>query len=176
MAASVSKRLSLVEQKRIQWAKEREELAGLCAPWGLPAKDTAEIFRSSIRTHFASAAAAADHLKARRQQQEEQLEHQQQQLQHQQQQLLHQQQLLQQQQQQTSPGAGAGLPPIPGARAGDSQESQAECSCREDEGDTSGYGSEANDCALHPRLHHRRLQRTAFWDAAARRYRLHTLC
>ncbi|KAK6645501.1 hypothetical protein RUM43_001778 [Polyplax serrata] len=33
---ATSKNLSLVEQKKLQWAKEREELVGLCGLWGRP--------------------------------------------------------------------------------------------------------------------------------------------
>ncbi|XP_069702660.1 coiled-coil domain-containing protein 66 [Periplaneta americana] len=47
-----TKCLSLVEQKRIQWAKEREELAGLCAPWGPPSTRRDENYRTCIRTRF----------------------------------------------------------------------------------------------------------------------------
>ncbi|GLH07361.1 Uncharacterized protein GBIM_12834 [Gryllus bimaculatus] len=56
MTLSVNKSMSLVEQKRLQWAREREEMAGLCAPWGPSTNpDTRDAYRSSIRTHFVSA-------------------------------------------------------------------------------------------------------------------------
>ncbi|KDR14478.1 hypothetical protein L798_11649 [Zootermopsis nevadensis] len=48
-----TKCLSLVEQKRIQWAREREELAGMCAPWGLPTRE-GERYRTCIKTRFVS--------------------------------------------------------------------------------------------------------------------------
>ncbi|XP_008200212.1 probable WRKY transcription factor protein 1 isoform X2 [Tribolium castaneum] len=34
MSTYVDKPLSLIERKKLQWAREKEELAGLCAPWG----------------------------------------------------------------------------------------------------------------------------------------------
>ncbi|KAJ9592763.1 hypothetical protein L9F63_015541, partial [Diploptera punctata] len=55
MATVVStKCLSLVEQKRIQWARERQELAGLCAPWGPPSTRREQNYRTCIRTRFVS--------------------------------------------------------------------------------------------------------------------------
>ncbi|CAG2062646.1 unnamed protein product, partial [Timema podura] len=48
-----TKCMSLVEQKRLQWAKEKEEMAGMCAPWG-PSPNFRDSYRSSIRTQFVS--------------------------------------------------------------------------------------------------------------------------
>ncbi|KAJ8956415.1 hypothetical protein NQ314_006743 [Rhamnusium bicolor] len=40
--------MSLVERKKLQWAKEREELASLCAPWGPPDQNIEQSLGSSI--------------------------------------------------------------------------------------------------------------------------------
>ncbi|RZC39875.1 WRKY transcription factor protein 1 [Asbolus verrucosus] len=50
MSTYVDKPLSLIEKKKLQWAKEKEELAGLCAPWS--SKDSQNYDRPFQRTRY----------------------------------------------------------------------------------------------------------------------------
>ncbi|XP_039285194.1 uncharacterized protein LOC120351518 isoform X1 [Nilaparvata lugens] len=45
---------SLLEQKKLQWAKEREEMLGLCGIWGSFARSYHDSDRSSIRSQYLS--------------------------------------------------------------------------------------------------------------------------
>ncbi|XP_046413254.1 uncharacterized protein LOC124176261 isoform X1 [Neodiprion fabricii] len=50
-------RMSLVEQKRLQWAKEREEMARLsCASWGTTVKPVVNVIHDAVRSRMSTLA------------------------------------------------------------------------------------------------------------------------